>query len=250
MGEAMVFRVRRTLKRAGIFLGVFGLFIPAGIVVLLFAEEKAAGVALIGFGAFVLLLLLLSILAPGSRYQVDGQGLLLKKGLSTRRIVFADIAGARVITEAETNVIVREYMTPAMASEAGLDLKGWYRSNKKYAGFVRYCTVPIVQSKTTAGNTLNIVAFSGKTSGDFVILRVASGEEFLLSPAEPAAFYQAILPRIRQTADLSAPHPYRSEQTSISGGRPVNYRKKFLILNLITAAVIVAAVVVFLTTRQ
>lgn len=250
MDDTAVFRVRRTFRRAGIFLGVFGLFIPAGVLMLLFAEEKGAGLALIGFGASVVLLMLLSILSPGSRYRVDGQGLLLKKGLSTCRIAFSDITGLRVLDETEANAVVREYMTPAMASEAGLDLKGWVRSNKKYSDFVRYCTVPIILSKITSGNTLNIVKFWGRTSGDFLILRETSGAERLLSPVDPAALQEALALRIRPGADLRAPYPYRSEQTSLAGGRPVSHRRKILIINLITAAVILAAVAVYLTTRS
>jgi hypothetical protein len=242
MDDTAVFRVRRTFRRAGIFLGVFGLFIPAGVLMLLFAEEKGAGLALIGFGASVVLLMLLSILSPGSRYRIDGQGLLLKKGLSTCRIAFSDITGLRVLDEPEANAVVREYMTPAMASEAGLDLKGWVRSNKKYSDFVRYCTVPIILSKITSGNTLNIVKFWGRTSGDFLILRETSGAERLLSPVDPAALQEALALRIRPGADLRAPYPYRSEQTSLAGGRPVSHRRKILIINLITAAVILTAV--------
>ncbi len=245
----MVFKVRRSLRRVGIFLVGFGMFIPAGIAVVLYAGEKFAGFGLIGFGAFFLLILLLTTLAPRSRYRIGPGELVLKKGFSSRRIPFTDISGSRVILEAEANSIITEYMSQAMASEVNLDIRGWLSSNRKYGHFVKYCTVPIIQSKRTSGNSFNIVDFAGKSSGSFVILRESSGAEQLLSPTDPGAFHRALLPNIRVTAQIGADYPYRS-QLAFETGRPSDNRKKLLRMNLITGIVLVAAIAIFFAFRD
>lgn len=196
MGETTVFKTRRSLRRAGVFLTVFGLFTAAGLALLLSGIDRATGAAITACGALPVLVILLSVYTPRSRYLIESRGLLLVKGLSVRRLAFADISGARVISRSETETIITEYMAPAVDAEARLDLKGWYVSNKKYGNLTRFCTVPIVQAKTTSGHTLNITAFTAKTSGDFVILRETSGAEILLSPVEPSVFYQALSNRI------------------------------------------------------
>jgi hypothetical protein len=194
--ETIVFKARRSLGRARVFLAVFGLIMTAGVALMLWGADRIAGAAITAFGALPLLVLLPAFLAPRSRYQIDTRGLLLVKGLSTRRIVFAGISDARVLSETEAETIITGYMAPTMAAETRLDLKGWIESNKQHARLTKFCTVPIVQSKATQGHTLNITAFGAKTDGDFVILRETTGAEFLLSPAEPAAFYQALLDRM------------------------------------------------------
>jgi len=199
--EHRIFRTRRALGRAGIFLAVFGLFIPAGILVATLGGQRTAGALLAGFGTLIVLLLLATVLAPRSYYRLDSRELLLVKSLASRRIAFTEISGARVVGEAEADALITERMAPAATAEGRLDLKGWLKANRQYSRFVKFCTVPIVQSKTTSGHTLNITGFSGKTSGAFVILREASGEELLLSPADPETFLKALPARVRAAGD-------------------------------------------------
>lgn len=197
MEEARVFRTRRTIGRAGVFLAVFGLFIPAGVLAATLGGRRTAGILLIGFGVLTVLPLLQIVLAPRSCYRLDSRQLLLAKGFASRRIALADINGARMVSEAEADALVTGHMAPAVAAEESLDLKGWHKANRRYGRFVKFCTVPIVQSKKTSGHTLNITGFAGKTSGQFILLRDQSGTELLLSPAEPEAFLRALPARIR-----------------------------------------------------
>lgn len=224
-----------------------GACVPGGAAIILFAEETAGGFGLMGFGLFFLIIMLISAGAPGSRYTLNPDGLSLKRGASRRTISFGDIRGAKVLSEKEAGAIITEYMTPAMQSEAGLDIKNWLKSNRKMGSFIRFCTVPVIQSKTTTGNALNITSFSGTAAGSFVILRVESGEELLLSPKDVEGFSQDLASRIRRSVDLSAPYPHRSTIDSGGGARPRNFRRKYLVVSLVTATTLITAVALYLT---
>ena len=101
---------------------------------------------------------------------------------------------------------VNDYQESAIQSERNLDIKSWYKSNKMYGNFIKFCTVPIVQTRTSRGHCRNIVKFGTRTSGDFVLLHLSDGEGLLISPQETDAF----IARLRNTTTLSTDIDVRS----------------------------------------
>jgi hypothetical protein len=191
------FKVRRTVGKAIVFIVAFGIFIPIGAAVY-FLVDKTAGLAMALFGAVPQIFFILTVRAPGSSYGIGTNELLIKKGLSKRTIRFADLKAVKVLSVDETKSILNNYLEPTVQSERNLDLKSWYQSNKKYAAFTRYCTVPIVQQTTAAGHTRNITKFAVRTSGDFVMLRLVDGDELLISPEDA----HGLVNRLRSTAPI------------------------------------------------
>ena len=149
-----------------LFFVMLGLFVPAGFAIVLIADEPA-GYLVIGFGAIALAGMSYSVIAPNSSYEFGPDGLTLRRGGKLLPVLYTAIVGAKALTEKETEAIIGEYMQPIMAGEAGLNFKVWIKSNRRYSRFVRFCTVPIVQQKTTAGSALNIVGFKAKAAGGF-----------------------------------------------------------------------------------
>lgn len=191
------FKVRRTVGKAIIFIIAFGLFVPIGVVIYFFAD-RTAGLAMALFGIVPQVFFILSARSPGSFYQIGVNELLIKKGLSKRTIALADLKAAKVLSVEETQSILNDYLEPTVQGERNLDLRSWYQSNKKYAGFTRYCTVPIIQQTTSAGHSRNITKFAVRTSGDFVMLRLVDGDELLISPEDA----HGLVNRLRSTAPI------------------------------------------------
>ena len=238
-----IFKTRRSLKPVLVFIAVFGLFLIIGVVAML-AGEDTVGLGFLVFGGVSVFIMLMQIITPGSFYRLDPDMLILKRTFSTRLVPLDEISGVGLLSEADTKSVIQEYMAPAMAAESSMDLKNWYKSNKKYGHFIRYSTVPIVQSKTTAGSTLNITSFDAKTSGKFVILRLGSGEELLLSPTEPENLAAKLSSGTGKSMNLSGPYSFRGSSEQLTPRRP-NRRKMILTINLISFFVIAAAVVIY-----
>ena len=189
------FQPRRSSRRVWLFIAVFGAFVPIGLVIL-FTTGEIAGLLIAAFGLLPVLFFIYKIRAPGAYYAVGPEGVELKHGRSRRTIPLGSIRGAAVLTEQQGEDALNHYLEPAIQSEKGLDLKGWYRANTVYGNFIRFCTVPIVQQTTTSGSSLNIIKFRNLTSGEFVLLKLDSGEEFLLSPEDSRGFFRDLSARV------------------------------------------------------
>lgn len=195
MNSMEKFQPRRSSRRVWLFIVVFGAFVPIGLV-LFFTTGEIAGLLIAAFGLLPVLFFIYKIRAPGAYYAVGTEGVELKHGRSRRAIALGSIRGAAVLTEQQGEVALNHYLEPAIQSEKGLDLKGWYRANTVYGNFIRFCTVPIVQQTTRSGSSLNIIKFRNLTSGEFVLLKLDSGEEFLLSPEDSLGFFRELSARV------------------------------------------------------
>lgn len=194
--EKLVFETRRSFRRIWIIMAGFGVFIPIGAVLFITTGERAA-LAAAAFGLVPVLYMLFRVIAPGSRYEAGPDGLLLKHGGSSRLVSFGDIRGAAVLSGEQAEKALKKYMEPAVESERERDIKEWLASSRAYGYFTRFCTVPIVQEYTTRGSRRNIVKFGTRLEGSFVILKLTSGEEFLLSPADSGGLFTAVASRTR-----------------------------------------------------
>jgi len=240
--ESRIFRVRRTIGKAYLFFIAFGVILVAGIVIQR-ASDPVAGLWVILFGAVGLAGMVLMVLSPGSQYRLGASGLELRRAFSKRLLPLESIRGARVIDAQEAGEILKEYLSPVIASEALSDLKGWLKSSRKYGGVVRYCTVPIVQSRATSGSFRNGGRYGGKTSGKLRILRRDDGEEILLSPAEPEELLRQLSARTALPDPVASPHAYRS--AGVDREASVRRWKTLSKISLITFAVLAIAVLAY-----
>jgi hypothetical protein len=185
------FRARRTVGQALLFLIVFGLMIPIGMALSIWVDRNA-GLAMTGFGGFVTILLALQVSAPRSRYRVAHEGIVLQRGLSRRELDCREIVGARVVSQAEAETMLGDFTREISTAEASLDAGTWLRKNRAYGRFTKFCTVPVVHSKTTVGNERIVTSAKAGTSGSFVLIKTDGGEHLLLSPREPEALLRAL----------------------------------------------------------
>ncbi len=205
MNRREKFQPRRSSRRVWLFIAVFGAFVPIGLGIF-FAAGDPAGLLIAAFGLLPVLFFIYKIRAPGAYYAVGPEGVELKLGRSRRTIPLDRIRGAAVLTEQQGEVALNHYLEPAIQSEKGLDLKGWYRANTVYGNFIRFCTVPVVQQTTSSGSSLNIIRFRNLTSGEFVLLKLDSGEEYLLSPEDSRGFFRKLSAqtRLEDTSPVSS----------------------------------------------
>ena len=205
MNNVERFQPRRSSRRVWLFIIVFGAFVPIGLVIF-FAAAEPTGLLIAAFGLLPVLFFIYKIRAPGARYAIGPAGVELKHGRSRRTIPLDRIRGAAVLTEQQGEAALNHYLEPAIQSEKGLDLKGWYRANTVYGNFIRFCTVPVVQQTTTSGSSLNIIRFRNLTSGEFVLLKLDSAEEYLLSPEDSRGFFRKLSAqtRLEDTSPVSS----------------------------------------------
>ena len=237
------FPARRTFKKIWIMVAGFGIFIPIGLALYFGTGERTALLA-VAFGGVFTLVLVLKAAAPGSRYAVGRDGILLKKGGSARLVGYGELRGAAVLSEDQAVQALNRYLTPAVRSERALNLKAWYRSNSAYGNFIRYCSVPVLQETTSVGSHLNIVKFDSRTSGDFVILKLRSGEEFLLSPTD----CEGLLRYISATSKLTDTTPsssYKVPDYGLNTEKTTRRRRWLFGYALITFAVLTTLVILF-----
>lgn len=198
----LTFPARRALGKMWVFIAGFGVFIPIGLAIYFFAGQKE-GFLFAAFGVLPVGYIILRVLAFGSGYYVDADGVRVKHGCSKRRVPFDQITGYRVLNQEQTQNILDKYRAPAVESERNLSLKAWYQSNKRYGNFIRYCSVPIVEETASHGVEWNIVYNKSHAPGEFFLLRLSSDEEFLLSPEDPGEFFKALSSKVRLTDNAS-----------------------------------------------
>lgn len=209
------FQARKSYKRLIPLFAFFGCFIIIGIFVFV-TSDQTAGLIMMIFGAAPQIIFLLVALSPRSHYQVGINEIHLKKGLSRRTIPLSEIKAAKKLNAEQTSLLLNEYHKSSIESERSLDIKSWYRSNKMYGGFIKFCTVPIIQQRTTRGHSRNVVAFGTRTSGDFVMLRQGNDDDLLLSPVDPDGF----LARLKSSASIAADIDIETHLSKLDAAKP------------------------------
>ncbi len=219
----------------------FGIFIPIGIIIYFLSGDSQAFI-MSAFGIVPAVYLLYRVLSPGSEYSVGRDGVFLRNGSYKRLIPLSEVRGAAVLSEEQARDILSKYMFPSVESERERDIKQWYKSNKAYGCFTGFCTVPIVQEHVSAGNEINIVKFGTKVTGQFVIIKLVSGEEFLISPEDCSGFYEAL----SVGTNLEDTNPTTSYNYSMDINRKQKLRKFFRWYRIIGAVAILAVAAVLL----
>ncbi len=237
------FPARRTFKKIWIMIAGFGVFIPIGLALYFGTGERTALLA-VAFGGVFTLALIIKAAAPGSRYAVGRDGILLKKGGSTRLVGYDELRGTAVLSEEQAVEALNRYLAPAVRSERALNLKAWYRSNSAYGNFIRYCSVPVLQQTTSVGSQLNIVKFDSRASGSFVILKLLSGEEFLLSPADCEGFVRHFSSGSK-LIDTTPSSSYTAPDYGMNTEKAARRRKWLFGYALVTFAVLTTIIIVF-----
>lgn len=243
-----VFRARKSFKRIWIMIVGFGIFIPFGLA-LYFGTGDSKALFATAFGGVFALALIFMALAPGSRYAVGRDGILLKKGKSARLVAYHELRGAVALSESQAVDVLNRYLGPAIHSEQSLSLKEWFNSHKAYGNFLRYCSVPVLQETTSKGSRRNIVKFDSRTSGNFVILKLKSGEEFLLSPVDCDGFVAGIS-SFTWIKDRSSFSSYEAPVSQMTPEKDKRMRKSFRVYAAVTAVALSAFSITIINLRQ
>jgi hypothetical protein len=203
----MTFRARRSARNSIVFLVAFGLMAAGGVWMYL-SGYQSEGIAVSAFGLLAVFAIVATVLSPNSWYRIRPGVLQLHKGFAGRSIPLSSLRAARVVPATEVAAALREYVAPVVLAETSLDIRGWATAGKQYGQVVRYCSVPIVESRATSGTSRNVVRFDLKLTGEFVVLELDGGPPLLISPKEPGDFARKLR---RQLPDL----PQRSKAAAL-----------------------------------
>lgn len=212
-----MFTPRRSFRRIWMMIAGFGIFIPIGLVIY-FTTGETEGLIFSGFGLLPVLYLVYRVLAPGSCYSISQEGVLLKHGRLKRLIPLDEIRGAAVVSADQAEKMLHRYMEPGIVAERAWDMKGSVEANKAFLFFTQFCTVPIVQESSSRGRERNIVRFGARMAGSFVILKLVSKEEYLISPVECEQFFTA-LSTLTRLADTNPKADYAARPGAVQGKR-------------------------------
>ena len=216
------FKPRRSWRRIWIIMVSFGAMVPIGLTIYFLTNDKA-GLCAAAFGLLPFLYMLCRVLARGSGYSVGPEGVSLKHGRSKRLIPLSEIRGAAVLSEGQTRAVLKQYMAPAINGERAWDMQDYLSASRIYNYFTMFSTIPIVQETTARGTSRNIVKFGTKVKGRFVILKLAAGEEFLISPEDCTGFFF----RLSSLVNLSDTSPSSSYTYKVDYARRKKLYKAF-----------------------
>ncbi len=243
------FDARRSVHNVWIFILSFGIFIPVGSWILIKGTE-GTGIGIIAFGALFLSIVILQVFSPGSYYEVNTEGLLLKRGMAKKFIPFAEVSGAKELSEREAIRLLTGYQTTLVQSERTLDPGGWWRSNRRYGHFIRYCTVPIVSKALSTGVSYNIVRHGINTTGFFILLKLSSGEEYILSPKDQRAFLDALRAYAHPSESFSSAAENEEENKKLFIPRALERKGRVLLIQSILFLILAAAVICFVVIKK
>jgi hypothetical protein len=183
----MTFKARRSARNSIVFLAAFGLMAAGGVAAFLFGY-RIEGIAVFAFGVVVMLVITAIVISPNSWYRIAAGSLQLRKGFAGRSIPLSSLRAARVVPAPEVAVTLREFVAPVILAETSMDPGGWAKAGKRYGRVVRFCSVPIVESRTSLGSERNVVQFDLKVTGEFVVLELDDGFPLLISPQDSREF--------------------------------------------------------------
>lgn len=218
----------------------FGIFIPIGLVIFFVSGDKG-GLFFALFGLLPTAYLIYRVLSPGAVYSLDPEGVFLRHGRLKRRIPLEEVRGAAVLSEEQTRAILHRYMAPGIEAERAWNVSRSFTANRPYVFFTQYCTVPLVQETASRGHRLNIVKFGVKASGRFVILKLTTGEEYLISPEDCDSFFVK-LSSLTALADTTASSSYSARADAVQEGKLKRFFKWYKWLSVPAVLVVILLV--------
>jgi len=157
------------------------------------------------FWWFLAAIMYLQSYAPYTYYEAGDERVFLRGVYSKGEFRYDQIEAVSVLDEEAYNHFLHKRGSDLAYKEAELDLIGWWKAGKLYGQATRFVTSGVAHSTRTSGSFKNIVSVKSYTAGGGVLLRLVSGEEFLLTPVDPEGLCDRIkshIPGSVQGAEL------------------------------------------------
>jgi hypothetical protein len=186
------YRPQRGFAQSRPFLIVFGIFILAGIPLLVLGMI-GPGLGFIGMGLFFYALLIPQAAAVGRKYGIGPDGLRLKSASKVLDTPFGEIEYAVLLTKTESRSFMEKLYQSAVEAERQLDMRRWFKSNLRTAEVVRYLSVSVTGTDMRKGHSTNITSYSVNPDAELLLLKLVSGKVFLISPKGIREFYTDLI---------------------------------------------------------
>jgi len=132
-------------------------------------------------------------------YKLLEEGIFLRGVYSKRMLGYGSIDRSAILEPTEAAATVEKYQHAITQEEQEGNLSSWYRSNKKYGEMLRFSTVQFIHSRTSVGHERNIKRSKTYKAGRFVMMVLADGQIYLLSPADPERFVVAFEAKLKSS---------------------------------------------------
>lgn len=158
--------------------------------------EYAVAIAGGLFFLFLSFLVYIQSYAWYTGYYVETDHLLLRGVYTKASIFFSEIEKVEMVPEDKAREYLEEPMRAANVSGQAADVKGWYKSNKRYSEMIKFCTVQFGHSSTGGRSALTEQYKGVQGVVSMISLTLKDGRFYLLTPRATEAFLMEVKSRI------------------------------------------------------
>ena len=172
-----------------ILLLMFLTGVIAGVYIYLSEQDTAGWFIILASSIFLIggYFLYLQSFAWYTGYFLDKDSFTLRGVYTRKQLLYSQVDSVGIIPKEEIRKLLDEPMIDATQKGNAGDIKGWYQANKRYSEMIKFCTIQFVQHSEGA-SALSEKYLGTKGIIDLVMLKLKSGEIYLLSPVEQNKF--------------------------------------------------------------
>lgn len=197
----MNFSPRVQHKDALLFYVALSLFLLVGIAfVITTKENRWAALGITAFPALLLFLVWQQTAAKDMRYELQAEGLFLKRFFMKRLILYTEIANIEKATQDEAIEIVNQKSAEELIHMNNRSFKA-FKSRQDVNEIIKYTSVPVIFSRTRG-----FKGYKQDTSmrGEFAVVKLFDGKRYILSPKETDLFITEIKKRMTNCATINS----------------------------------------------
>ncbi|MBI9108842.1 MAG: hypothetical protein JEZ04_19020 [Spirochaetales bacterium] len=238
------FSPQRGFRQVRPFLIVFGIFILAGFLPIIFGLT-AQGIAVIGLGVLFYAFIIPSAAAWGRKYGLGDEKVLLKTAFSEKVLRFKDIASAALLSKDESRRFMEELYKSTVDSERQMDISSWYKSTRRAGDVVRYLSIPVTGTEIRRGYATNITDYSVRPRAELILLRTDAGGFILISPQNIRDFFNELLQKGVSNIPAAVGEGLAVQAEIRISGVMKKHVRRISIITLITTVLLVGYFVIY-----
>lgn len=191
----MDFKPKVRHQDSKLFYIAFGVFFLLGLASFIFndASFRLHSCLIMGFCGLLLFLLWQQDSARDMRYQLQSDGIFLKRFFWKKIIPYQQIQKIEILTQAEAALVINAKFGEEVQLRNQLSFKA-FDKRKQVNELTQFISVPIIYATTSGGLTIFSHHVIVKT--DLIIIQTTDGRNLLISPIKMEEFVSEVRQRI------------------------------------------------------
>ena len=181
----MNFSPRRSHRGTAFFYLILVVLIAIGAA--LTRVDRATGISFLSIFAALLVVVTVQTMRIGWQYGVSREGVTVRKTFGSVSLPADQIRGVELIDAEAVEDLLRPYRETVDEETKEERIAQAYALRVEFARIIGCSSVPVVPRDTMKGVLMNL-GTARQTDELFVLLTMASGEVYLLTPSEAAVF--------------------------------------------------------------